>query len=78
MQLKNRLKKMEKQLNIGNVSDEFCACNGSQPICKQTFADDGILRNPEDVEAEICERCGRAVNKTVIVVDFTSKIGNLD
>jgi hypothetical protein len=69
---------MEKQLNVGNVSGEFCACNGSQPIYKSTYADDGILRNPEDVEAEICELCGRAVNKTVIVVDFTSKAGNPD
>jgi hypothetical protein len=78
MQLKNRLATLEKQLNVGNVSDEFCACNGSQPIYKQTFADDGILRRPEDADAEICELCGRAVNKTVIIVDFTSKAGNPD
>jgi hypothetical protein len=72
MQLKNRLKKMEKQLNVGNVSGEFCACNGSQPIYKYTHADDGILRNPKDADAEICERCGRAVNKTVIIVNYVT------
>jgi hypothetical protein len=70
MQLKNRLKKMEKQLN---VSDEFCACNGSQPIYKPTYADDGTLRSPNEADAEICELCGRAVNKTVIIVDYVSE-----
>ncbi len=76
MQLRNRLKKMEQQLNISD--NGFCACNGSMPIYTHTYADEGILRNPKDVEAEICGLCGRAVDKTVIVVDFTSKTGNPD
>ncbi len=70
MNIKSRLKRLEKVTDDSN----FCVCNGSQPISKQTYAEDGILRNPEDVEDETCELCGREVNKDVLIIDFVSKI----
>ncbi len=67
MRLRSRLKKIEERLNVGG---EFCACNGSQPLYKCTYADDGIRRDPNVTDAENCDVCGRAVNQTLIVVNF--------
>ncbi len=65
--IQNRLKKLEKQV----IDDStVCACNGSQPLYKYTYADEGILRNPSEADAEICKLCGREVNKKVIVIDY--------
>jgi hypothetical protein len=65
MQLKNRLKKIEQQLN---VSDEFCACT-------DTPKTEIILRRGEtdtitSAVAGSCEKCGKPVEKQTIILDF--------
>ncbi len=68
MQITNRLKKLE---NKSNVNGEFCVCTGSsQPLYTVTYADNGVRREPDVTDAETCELCGRAVNQTLIVVNF--------
>jgi hypothetical protein len=62
-----RLEKLEQQLNVGG---EFCACKGSHPLWKCTYADDGIRRDPNATADENCDVCGRVVNQSLIVVNF--------
>jgi hypothetical protein len=69
MQIKNRIEKLEQQLNVGS---EFCACNGSLPLWKCTYADDGIRRDLNVTADENCDVCGRAVNQSLIVVNIVS------
>ena len=71
MQIKNRLKKMEKQI-IGSGS-EFCACRET-PKHEFIRYEDGIetITNPV---AESCDNCGKPIEKLTIVFGFSeSKI----
>ncbi len=69
MNVKNKLKKMEKDLNINS---EVCTCNGLEPIYKWTYADDGVLRAPKETEAELCETCGKPTNRQLIIINYVS------
>ncbi len=70
MSIKNRLKKLESEVQ---AAGEFCACDKDSKekiVC--AYADDGVLRNPKEAEAEYCAVCALPVNKKVIIVDFVS------
>jgi hypothetical protein len=69
MNLRNRLKKIEK---AAGGKSEFCTCNGLEPIYKWTYADDGVLREPKETEADLCETCGKPTNRQLIIIDYVS------
>jgi hypothetical protein len=68
MNLKRRITKLEKATGAGG----FCACNGLEPIYKWTYADNGVLRDTKETEAELCETCGKLTNQHLIIIDYVS------
>ncbi len=65
MHLKNRLKKMEKQLNIGF---QFCECRETSKyeiIHRQNGID-----TIQNAVSEFCEQCCKPIEKQIIIVDF--------
>jgi hypothetical protein len=74
MNIQTRLKKLEGEIPDG----EFCACNGRERVYKHTYADEGVLRNPEDAVDEYCGVCLHQINKCLIIVDYVSDAGTTD
>ncbi len=65
MQLKNRLKKMEKQLI---TSGEFCACPDTQK--HEIVIRRGEVNTIEKPIADSCGKCGKPIEKQTIIIDF--------
>jgi len=65
MQLKNRLKKMEKQLNVGG---EFCECRTTQKT-ESIHRKDGF-DTVQNIFSEFCEECSKPIEKQTIIINF--------
>ncbi len=65
MQLKNRLKKMEKQLI---TSGEVCACPDTPKF--ELIERRGETDTVTNAVADSCEKCGKPIEKQTIIIDF--------
>jgi hypothetical protein len=71
--IKNRLKTVEKKMNITN--SEFCECfpQGSE-IWQQTITDDGTAYTEPILTSEpipdFCTKCGKPTNRQKIIICF--------
>jgi ssDNA-binding Zn-finger/Zn-ribbon topoisomerase 1 len=66
MQLKNRLKKMEKQLNVS----EFCGCPDTPKlefIERRGGETDTVITSSV---ADSCEQCRKPIEKQIIVINY--------
>ncbi len=65
MQLKNRLKKMEKLLI---TSGKFCACPDTPKF--EFIERHGETDTITNAVGAFCEKCGKPIEKQTIIIDF--------
>ncbi len=65
MQFRNRLKKMEKELNVS----EFCGCVDT-PKFEFIERHDGEPDTVSSAVADVCEQCLKPIEKQIIIINY--------
>ena len=68
MNIKNRLKKMEDEMQTGKSDSAFCECAGKQIIKIQTKA------QTTESPPEICQVCGKEIRRRLVTFKFSGDI----